>query len=52
MAGSATFTTVPSRKIMLDPRMVAASTHGSARSLLYPRAARERNLGGQKWDWA
>src|SRR5471030_3039033 len=29
-AGSATLTTVPSMKARLDPRMVAASTHGCA----------------------
>jgi hypothetical protein len=30
-AGRATLTTVPSMKAMLDPRMVAARIHGSAR---------------------
>lgn len=29
--GSATFTTVPSMNVMLDPRMVAARTQGAAR---------------------
>src|ERR1700731_4963165 len=32
MAGRATVTTEPSMKAMLEPRMVAANTHGRARS--------------------
>src|SRR6202023_3074701 len=32
MAGRATVTTEPSMKAMLEPRMVAAKTHGRARS--------------------
>src|SRR6185503_7523273 len=41
MAGSATLTTEPSMNTMLEPRMVAASTHGLARSAQVgvPRAA-------------
>ena len=38
-AGSATLTTVPSMKAMLEPRIVAASTHGPALGAQRPSAA-------------